>query len=98
MCVCVCAQNLVLNSSFEDTITCPNSTSQIYYSQNWFEPYFCSSDYFNICNSNIVSLPTNYVGFQYAEQGNAYAGIVVYNTLDTNFREFIETPDAFAIP
>lgn len=84
------SQNLVPNPSFEEFILCPSSIGQIYNSKDWYEPNICSADYFHTCNNNTLDVPENYLGFQNAKQGNAYVGIVVYNTADTNFREFIE--------
>lgn len=54
-----------------------------------------SSDYFNSCNSGIVSTPINSPGFQIPRSGIAYSGIAVVNN-DTlyqyyyQFREYIE--------
>ncbi|HLG35010.1 MAG TPA: gliding motility-associated C-terminal domain-containing protein [Bacteroidia bacterium] len=78
------AQNLVPNYSFEMYDTCPNTSSQIRYSQYWFQPNgpptftwqaTSSSDYFNVCGTTGAGIPSNFAGFQFARTGNAYTGI-----------------------
>lgn len=86
--------NLVPNPSFEDTLLCPTSISQIYNSAGWVNPSTSlnsTPDYFNICNTTIVSVPTNGFGFQNAKNGNAYAGFYAYNKGFPNTYEYIET-------
>lgn len=83
------AQNLVPNWSFEDTISCPSSV--INNAAGW-SSYRGSSDYFNSCNNlNLAGygIPTNVWGYQNARTGNAYAGLVTYDTIALNFREYI---------
>src|SRR5688500_9008084 len=76
------AQNLVPNPSFEDTVECPMQISEIQNAKFWFN---CGGtpDYFNACNPdtsllflNDASVPNNWIGFQYAATGDAYAGIL----------------------
>jgi len=92
------AQNLVLNPSFEDTITCSSwpGFPQMPCS-NWFRPTNGSPDYFNelyhslACPSSPV--PANPIGYQYAKTGIAYTGFATYVApfiLGPNGREYIE--------
>lgn len=92
--------NLVSNPSFELYDSCPNSGGQIYYADNWFQPYavngnvtlISSSDYFNSCSSIAgVGVPQNSVGYQIPLTGNAYAGIICFGPGAFNYREYIET-------
>lgn len=92
------AQNLVYNGSFEIYDSCPTSLGQIYYSNNWFQPYavngnvteFSSSDYFNSCSS-IVNSFQNSQGHQIPLNGNAYAGVICFGPGLDSYREYIET-------
>ena len=86
------------NWSFEQYDTCPNTTSQINFATNWFQPNLCcgpggSTDYYNQCAPSIASVPTNWIGFQSAKTGVAYAGLCPYYSVlapDRN-REYLET-------
>ena len=69
------AQNLVKNYSFEDTVTCPVSSGELLKAKHWFIPVVGSSDYFHACSPSI-NVPNNFLGYQYAKTGEAYAGIV----------------------
>ncbi len=85
-------QNLIENGDFENYSTCPDATSQISYAENWFDATAATSDYFNICDTtNIVSMPSNFMGFQQAQSGFAYAGIFVAQTGGPVYREYLET-------
>ncbi len=94
----LCSQNLVPNPSFEDTIGCPNTFSQINLAPPWFNPALHpdvtpkpTPDYFNQCDtSNKFGIPDNIFGYQYAKEGIAYAGIYVLNLGFSNVREYIE--------
>jgi len=74
--------NLVPNPSFENYTVCPNNMSQFDYVSGWVS-YTISSDYYNACNNNIhsVSVPKNCIGYQKAADGNAYAGLQIYNSI-----------------
>jgi hypothetical protein len=71
-------QNLVLNPSFEDTVSCPTN-GFITNCQGW-EAYSSSPDYYNSCvpSWSLYSVPNNYFGEQMAASGKAYAGIFCY--------------------
>lgn len=85
------AQNLVPNPSFEDTVACPTSISQIDYAIGW-SSYRQSPDYFNACSTGSlpvsVSVPSNQWGYQYPRTGNAYAGFGALQTISTDLREY----------
>lgn len=83
------AQNLVPNPSFEDTVNCPNSMGQVTKAKFWYS-LFNSPDYFHECAPMTqFSVPANSFGFQYANTGEAYMGLLDYNTVDTLYREVI---------
>lgn len=94
--------NLVPNPSFEEYDTCPNGFSSIWYANNWFQPnnYWGSvsnsgsSDLWNSCFNDSLAgygVPNNYFGYQYPRTGNGYAGVGVFNNLDSlTGREYIE--------
>jgi OOP family OmpA-OmpF porin len=77
--------NLVPNSSFEDTIYCPDFTGQINRLQYWSSPTNATPDIItsNFCdvylNSNMIDSPLNLWGFQYPRTGNNYAGLGFYS-------------------
>ena len=84
----VSAQNLVLNPSFEDTITCPIGTWAMQ-CRYWYSASVGSPDYFSeqpdiFCSTSYV--PQNQVGFQYARTGIAYVGLGPF--VSTTFPSF----------
>lgn len=85
-------QNLVPNPSFEDTVSCPISLSEINSTTYWFNPNIHSPDYFNSCSDTSefysVNVPNNYFGYQNARTGVAYTGVGVAGYNGT--REYIE--------
>jgi len=82
-------QNLVINPSFEDTVSCPNNFGQVNQAIGWFNGLF-SPDYFNACTSNLnVDVPTNYYGYAFPADGNAYVGLATYISNNPNYREII---------
>jgi len=82
------SQNIVPNWSFEDTVSCPSSPVQINAVSNWAS-YRGTPDYFHSCSPGTASVPTNLWGYQQPANGNAYAGIVTYASIFSNYREFI---------
>lgn len=86
------SQNLVINPGFEDTLQCPYFVSQIDFATNWHTSVN-TPDYYNSCNNNgpinpgMVGVPYNARGYQPARNGNAYAGVVIYWTAQTDYRE-----------
>ncbi len=86
------AQNLVPNPSFEFFVSCPNNQDQLFKATPWLSPTGTTPDYYNACTSSIVSVPTNWYGFQNARTGSAYAGFASYYYCNFNCREYIEAP------
>lgn len=84
------SQNLVLNPSFEDTVSCPNNLDQINRAIGW-SSYRESPDYFNSCSSsgNISGVPLNIMDFQIPRTGFSYAGFATILTTAVNYREYI---------
>jgi len=84
--------NLVVNPSFEDTVSCPTTLADLSATTFWTAPTQGSPDYFNSCTSNSdVDVPNNGFGNQMALSGNAYTGISVYDLFDTySYREYIQ--------
>lgn len=93
------SQNLASNPSFEDYTNCPIDYGLIDRVIDWevtantdpTQP--ASPDYFNVCaNSGFpgVGIPTNVVGSQEAQEGNAYLGVFCYG-LNSAQREYIQT-------
>lgn len=81
------AQNYVPNPSFEDTLGCPYQGDgiQFGYVANWFAPTWGSPDLFTDC----YLVPQNPIGYQFANSGSAYAGIITschssFNCAPTN--------------
>jgi gliding motility-associated-like protein len=88
------AQNLVPNPSFEDTISCPTGVYQFNNVVDvWFNPTAGSPDYFNRCYEGLfgVGIPANLLGYQEAQDGDAYTGFFTRHISDetSNLREYI---------
>src|SRR3989339_508508 len=86
------AQNLVPNPSFEEYSLCPTDVNQMERAIGWYGSN--TPDYFNSCDTFIfISVPQNFIGFQYPATGNAYAGIECYwhSPPDVNIHEFLGT-------
>lgn len=84
------AQNLVPNYSFEDTLQCPNHLNQLACAVGWYKPTVGSSDYFNTCSNSLVGVPSNFNGWEYAQNGLAYVGIITC-IKKSNIREYVQT-------
>lgn len=93
-------ENLVLNPSFEEYNTCPSYNFPYYYvdrAANWFMPTTGSSDYFNNCSIEpspdgelSFSVPENYIGYQNARTGAAYAGYYAgITSTNDDYHEYI---------
>jgi hypothetical protein len=77
------SQNLVMNPSFEDTIQCDYSTNYDI-CEYWVNPngmttdYFCSTANLMDCWGSAYVTPQTYFGFQIAQDGNSFLGLVLY--------------------
>ncbi|MBX7183114.1 MAG: T9SS type A sorting domain-containing protein [Bacteroidia bacterium] len=94
--------NLLQNHGFEEYITCPTNNSEGYFAfpklPYWNDTsFFGSPDYFNSCSISedewwpfpVFGVPKCYHGFQYAKEGNAFAGIITYKSFEPNIREYL---------
>jgi|GEM_PF-4183821 len=80
--------NLILNHSFELNDSCTSTQDNFPTVNNWGKANMTTPDYLNICNSGLVSAPTNLGGFQYPQDGDGYAGIAISDAI--NWRESIQ--------
>lgn len=92
----IIAQNLVPNHSFETYDTCPNYPSQLVYALPWYNANTGTADYFNSCfttGAENVGVPTNFAGYQKAFDGNAYAGLLLFEwngSIPLSYREYLQ--------
>ncbi len=83
--------NLVPNTSFEDTIGCPNWVGQINKVTSWYSPTTGTPDYYNkCCTSTYCTVPNNWYGNQASNVGVAYIGIISFSLSASQFREYIQ--------
>ncbi len=90
-------QNLVPNPSFELYNFCPSSPTSYLALQNWQIPYYQYNllYYFNSCSaiSSGFSVPNNFHGNEYANNGNAYIHMFLGGETSTpflNLRNYIQ--------
>jgi len=83
-------QNLVPNGSFEDTVFCPFGSAQPNSVAVWYNVTSASPDYYNACSSLGAGVPDNDWGFQYAEDGQAYIGLITYWSSQPEYREYMQ--------
>lgn len=87
------AQNVVPNYSFEQYDSCFSipSTQNLflnsvdYYCSDWFTiSDTVYAQYFNPCNSSYLSVPNNYIGNSFAQEGDSYTGFTFFKGDDIN--------------
>ena len=86
-------ENLVINGSFEEIISCPTSASQINLAIPWISGTINGTpDLYNTCASDFsVSVPYHYPkNYQWPKTGNAYSGIFVFYSGIKNEHEFLK--------
>ena len=86
------AQNLVYNGGFEIITQCPEFSTQIELTGNWYNATVGDADLFNSCStSELVGVPINIdsLSYQLPKTGNGYAGIYSYVD-DWLYREVIQ--------
>lgn len=83
--------NHVPNGSFEDSLSCPYSLSEMYRCAYWISYTKTTPDYYHSCNNLAAGVPHNQLGYQQAAQGNAYAGLITYQQLSPDYDEYIKT-------
>lgn len=89
--VCVAQVNLVLNPSFEDTVSCPMGGDELYKAEFW-SGFRGTPDYFHTCCKStncVVGVPNNDFGSQYPHSGNAFAGMISYDLTGAPYREYL---------
>ncbi len=88
------AQELVPNGGFEEVLQCPSDHSQLDRTAFWFDPSVNGTpDYFHACATNAwFSTPQNVAGSQAPFDGEAYAGIYLYegSQVLNNWREYLQ--------
>lgn len=92
------AQNIVPNGSFEEHIGCPSGGGDILNCSIWFNPAIDGSggspDYYHECATSVsTGIPVNNAGYQQAQTGSAYCGIITYSSplySLPNYREYLE--------
>ena len=88
--------NLVPNPSFESYTSCPQypPDGNINRAFPWFQPWnnSNSSDFYHSCDTidQNMSVPINFLGFQYPKIGNGYSGIFCFFQPSNNGREYME--------
>lgn len=88
--------NLVMNPSFEEMVTCPNSLSQIMFAIGWDtlrNGGGSTSDFYNECCSfSACRVPDNLKGFQIPYNGKSYAGVISATQFSSGIqvREYIQ--------
>lgn len=86
------AVNLVPNPSFELYSSCPTGYGQFFQCVAWNEPNTGTSDLFNACSPTgfpSVNVPDNTSGYQNANSGVGYAGIIPFSAAP-DYREYVQ--------
>ena len=88
-------QNLVLNGSFEESLSCPPMDGQWTLVSDWTSPNQKSPDYFHSCAPVLANYsanaPNNISGWQQPFDGDAYMGIVCHSKETSELREYLQT-------
>jgi hypothetical protein len=84
-------QNLIPNESFELYEDCPTSSTELHTQVIDWVSFSGTGDYFNACNNSgtgIAGIPSNFLGFEPAFDGQAYTGLITYVHTEPDYREF----------
>lgn len=94
---CLAQQNLVPNPSFEEYSECPNSPGgvgddELEKAIGWYKPNWATTDYCNSCapTNSGVRVPNNWLGYQEAFHGSAYALLGIYFEADPTVSEYVQ--------
>ena len=79
--------SLIPNSSFEDTLCCPNMISQMNCAADWIQASYPTPDYFNTCD-NFTNIGFSPPPFPLPNNGNAYVGCYDGNS-DAPWQEYV---------
>ncbi len=89
------AQNMVINSSFENYSQCPDGPAKLWYAVSCSSPPQNDADYLNRCSTNSVfNVPTQisnnqlWTNYQEPHFGDAYVGLFMYGGGD--YREYLQ--------
>jgi OmpA-OmpF porin, OOP family len=84
-------QNLISNESFEKTKKCPEDLGELDRASDWHNPTKGTPDLFSSCNKdkNKMGVPENYMGSQFAKDGESYAGFIAYAQRSSDYREYV---------
>lgn len=83
------AQNLVVNGDFESFSNCPTGLSQVTRATGWYNANTATTDYYNACVITDAGVPANAFGNQAARSGLGYGGMVVHNSNNPTYREYL---------
>jgi OmpA-OmpF porin, OOP family len=85
------SENLVPNPSFEEYSYCPTGFTihQLDMVRMWRQPTGGTADYYNKCSSR-MGVPDNIFGYQHANTGDGYVGIITYSPKAGNAREYMQ--------
>jgi OmpA-OmpF porin, OOP family len=87
-----CAQELVPDPGFEALRNCPGGISMLNYSVLWYSPTAGTPDLFNRCSrGSQVGVPKNICGRQKPFEGNGYAGLILYEFMYLDYKEYLQT-------
>ena len=89
---CEAQFNLVPNHSFEEYDTC-RVVNDVYYPNTGPLGWFSAAgtpDHFLSClpYATFNSVPSNFLAFQYSQEGECYAGVITYRAIPPNIREY----------
>ncbi|MFI5195871.1 MAG: hypothetical protein ACHQD8_02160, partial [Chitinophagales bacterium] len=89
------AQNIIPNSNFALSDSCPTTLDELRFCNNWHRATLATSDYYKNCDTlwQTMYVPHNWMGFQ-TSLSNAYAGIYGFEAGDSGYiaggyREYI---------
>jgi hypothetical protein len=88
---CAVGQNLIPNESFELYEDCPTSSTELHTQVLDWVSFSETPDYFNACNNSttgVVGVPSNFLGFEPAFNGQGYIGIGTYVHTFPDIREY----------
>lgn len=82
--------SFIPNHSFEDTICCPFTLSQMHCAVSWQQASASTSDYFNLCGKTRIGPLFNFPPMPIAD-GNGYCGFYANSYNFGSFKEYIGT-------
>ena len=78
-------QNLLLNSGFEDTVSCPTQLGQLTYAMHWYgDDAVSTSDFFHRCSQSLAPPVISSFINQETYHGDGYMGLILHTFFDTD--------------